>query len=107
MLLRLLLSCLCLQASLSGIRTAASLAALQFNGGATQVGLLLSSISFFPMFLSIPVGQWIDVKGARTPILLACLFFVFGCAIVTWAPHSWNVVPLYVACIFGGICCAQ
>lgn len=103
MLFRLMFYCMCLQASLSGIRVAASLAALQFDGGAAQVGLLLSSISFFPMFLAIPVGQWIDGVGARKPIVLACLFFVSASTIAAVAPFSWGVWPLYAACILGGL----
>lgn len=103
MLYRLVFYCMCLQSSLSGIRVAASLAALQMDGGATQVGLLLSSISLFPMFLAIPVGQWIDVQGARRPIFLACAFFVAATLIPSLAPLSWGFAPLYAGCILAGL----
>ncbi|MDL2059348.1 MFS transporter [Mesosutterella sp. AGMB02718] len=104
MIFRIIAFCVLLQFGYACMRVTVSLDALVHQGGAFQVGVMMSLLALFPTFLAMPFGRWMDRAGARKPILAgaACL------AAAALIPFSFpmarcGIVPLYLCCILDGI----
>lgn len=104
MIFRIIFFAVFLHMGYAGMRVTASLDALAIGAGAFQVGILMSLMAFFPTFLSMPFGRWMDGAGARKPLCLA-IGFLGAAALIPFAlpAASFGIVPLYFCCVFDGI----
>lgn len=70
-MLRLVLAQVSLRATMSGMRMAAPLLALQLGHQAARVGMLLALFALAQVFLALPVGRHVDRHGPCRPMTCA------------------------------------
>ena len=70
-LARLVSAQVCVHASMAGTRMAAPLLALHAGYGPVAVGVLLSLFALTQVFLSLPIGRYVDRHGLKRPMALA------------------------------------
>ena len=88
----------------TSLRFTATLDAIHAGASSFEVGLMLASISFGPMFLAIAAGRWLDRSGPRAPMLASRLSVMAaaGCAILLPA-SDLGIAPLFGACVLTGL----
>lgn len=64
--------------AMAGGKLALSLHAISLGGDSFTVGLLLGLYGLLPLFISVPVGRWVDRIGALRPMLYSCAALVVG-----------------------------
>jgi len=103
-LLKLLLFTLLMHTACTSLRFTATLDAIHAGASSFEVGLMLASISFGPMFLAIAAGRWLDRSGPRAPMLASRLSVMAaaGCAILLPA-SDLGIAPLFGACVLTGL----
>ena len=77
-LLKLLLFTLLMHTACTSLRFTATLDAIHAGASSFEVGLMLASISFGPMFLAIAAGRWLDRSGPRAPMLSYTAVYVWS-----------------------------
>jgi MFS family permease len=95
----LLLSQVCIHASMAGARLAVPLTTLQLGGSALSVGVLLSLFSGVAALLALPAGRFVDRHSLRLPVELSAVMACAGAACVAIVP---NVITLGLAAIGTG-----
>lgn len=84
-LARLVASQVCVHASMAGTRMAAPLLALRDGFSPAAVGVLLALFALTQVFMSLPIGRFVDRHGLKRPIALAVITACTGCALaVIW-----------------------
>ena len=103
-LLKLLLFTLLMHTACTSLRFTATLDAIHAGASSFEVGLMLASISFGPMFLAIAAGRWLDRSGPRAPMRASRLSVLAaaGCAILLPA-SDLGIAPLFGACVLTGL----
>lgn len=86
-LARLIAMQVCLHASMTGLRLAAPLLALQQGQSAAVVGVLMALFALAQVFLALPAGHYVDRHGLRRPVGLAVLAASAGAALPAAFPH--------------------
>lgn len=86
-LARLIATQVCLHASMTGLRMAAPLLALQQGQSAAWVGLLMALFALAQVFLALPAGHYVERHGLRRPVGLAVLAASAGAALPAVFPH--------------------
>ncbi|MBL8379857.1 MAG: MFS transporter [Burkholderiales bacterium] len=86
-------------ATYTGCRISLSLYALELQGGAFTVGVLMSLLGVIPMLAAVTAGRWTDRVGPATPSLVALLTMATG-AVLPWALES--IASLYAASVLLG-----
>ena len=87
-------------ASMSGMRLAAPLLALQMGLGTLHVGVLLALYSLTQVFIALPAGRFVERHGVRSPLGWGAL--VAGCAALTCAGFPRFEVVCGAALCMGG-----
>ena len=104
MILRIICFAMLLNATFMSLRVIVSLDALAGGAAPSDVGILMALLCFFPMFLAIPCGRWIDRAGFNRPVLLTGVLFVTAAALpVIFSGKTWGLWPLYAGCICNGL----
>lgn len=80
--------------SFTGARVSLSLFAIQLQGSAFTVGLLMSLLAVVPMCIAVHVGRWTDRVGVRRPALIALAVIFVGTAL----PWLWPTLAALHAC---------
>lgn len=103
-LFKVLLFTLLMHTACTSLRFTATLDAIHAGASSFEVGLMLASISFGPMFLAIAAGRWLDRSGPRAPMLASRLSVMAaaGCAILLPA-SDLGIAPLFGACVLTGL----
>jgi MFS family permease len=96
-LTRLIVGHVFLHASMSGMRLASPLLALQLGHSALHVGVLLALYSLTQVFLALPAGRFADQYGLRRPMGIGIVVAVVGAAL----PMLW---PSYAALCVSALC---
>ena len=65
-----------LNATFMSLRVIVSLDALADGAAPSEVGVLMALLCFFPVFLAIPCGRWIDKTGFHRPVLTTAGLFI-------------------------------
>ena len=89
-LARLVASQVCVHASMAGTRMAAPLLALREGYSPAAVGVLLALFALTQVFLSLPIGRYVDRHGLKRPIAWVVLVACTGCALAV----VWPVFPV-------------
>ncbi|MGR4867306.1 MFS transporter [Variovorax sp. LARHSF232] len=85
-LLRLILAQVFLHASMTGMRLAAPLLALQQDYSAAAVGVMLSLFALTQVFLALPAGRYADRHGLKRPLAIAVACAACGTALAAVFP---------------------
>ena len=103
-LFKVLLFTLLMHTACTSLRFTATLDAIHAGASSFEVGLMLASISFGPMFLAIAAGRWLDRSGPRAPMLASRLSVMAaaGCAILLPA-SDLGIAPIFGACVLTGL----
>lgn len=84
----------------SGIRVATTMSALAAGIALPTIGMVLATYAVLPMFLSVPIGRWIDRSMVRTPLMLGSALALAGAS----GPVLVGGVPgLLVAAVLVGL----
>jgi MFS family permease len=84
-LARLVAGQICVHASMAGTRMAAPLLALHAGYGPVAVGFLLALFALTQVFMSLPIGRYVDRHGLKRPMGLAVMVASLGGALgVVW-----------------------
>ena len=103
-LLKLLLFTLLMHTACTSLRFTATLDAIHAGASSFEVGLMLASISFGPMFLAIAAGRWLDRSGPRAPMLASRLSVMAAAGFAILLPASdLGIAPLFGACVLTGL----
>ena len=89
-LARLVAGQVCVHASMAGTRMAVPLLALRDGFSPAAVGFLLALFALTQVFLSLPIGRFVDRHGHKRPIGLAVLVACMGCTLAM----LWPVFPV-------------
>lgn len=84
----------------SGARFAIALYALELHASPAVIGVLIALFSLVPMVGSVPVGRWIDRRGARGLLVACCLLIFAGNTIAALFDNLYLLFP--VAILVGG-----
>lgn len=104
LIIRIIAIAVCFHMAFSVTRVTASLDALAHGAGSLTVGILISLLAFFPTFLSMACGRWIDRVGAKPPVVIGGLFMLAGLAAPALFPAArFGLAPLAVSCSLVGI----
>lgn len=104
MILRIICFAMLLNATFMSLRVIVSLDALADGGAPSDVGLLMALLCFFPVFLAIPCGRWIDRMGYNRPVLLTAGLFMTASALpVIFSDPRFGLWPLYAGCVANGL----
>ena len=89
-------------AVLTGVRLALLLYAIQLGASPALVGLLAARFAAPAVFAAVPMGRWVDRRGARTPMLIAAVMMVAGsvCAVVWRELGALFVVSVVVGLFY-------
>ncbi|MEO7242232.1 MAG: MFS transporter [Variovorax sp.] len=79
-LLRLISAQICLHTTMSGLRLAAPLLALQLGYSAFAVGLLIALFALTQVFLALPAGRFADRHGLQRPLRYSVVAASIGVA---------------------------
>ncbi|MEO6623505.1 MAG: MFS transporter, partial [Burkholderiaceae bacterium] len=82
----LVVSQVCVHASMAGTRMAAPLLALRDGYSALSVGVLMALFSLSQVFLALPAGRYADRHGLRRPLALAVAAAMAGGGLATAFP---------------------
>lgn len=83
----------------TGARVALTLFAIDLGATPLKVGLVMSLLAVFPMFLAIHVGRWTDRIGIFRPTLISLLLLIVGAMV----PYFHRALEgLYVASVLMG-----
>ena len=96
-LTRLIVGHVFLHASMSGMRLASPLLALQLGHSALHVGVLLALYSLTQVFLALPAGRFADQHGLRRPMGMGVVVAMVGAAL----PMLW---PSYAVLCVSALC---
>lgn len=101
---KVLLITLLMHTACTSLRFTATLDAIHAGASSFEVGLMLASISFGPMFFAITAGRWLDRSGPSAPMLASRLSVMAaaGCAILLPA-SDLGIAPLFGACVLTGL----
>jgi MFS family permease len=91
---RLILTQVCVHATMTGTRLAAPLLALKLGYSAEAVGVLIALFALTQVFLALPAGRFADRHGLRRPIGIAVVCAVAGTSLAAGLP------------MFGALCVA-
>jgi MFS family permease len=86
-MVRLICGQICLHGSMTGMRMAAPLLALNQGHSALSVGVLLALFSLTQVFLAIPAGRFADRHGLRRPVALAVIAAMLGAGLAASWPR--------------------
>ncbi len=104
MILRIICFAMLFNATFMSMRVIVSLDALADGAAPSDVGLLMALLCFFPVFLAIPCGRWIDSAGFRRPVLATGALFLTAAAVpVIFSDAAYGLWPLYAGCIANGL----
>lgn len=85
-LLRVIAAQVCLHSTMTGMRLAAPLLALQQGYSAAAVGLLIALFALTQVFLALPAGRFADRHGFKRPMMLSVAAACAGAALVAAFP---------------------
>ena len=83
---QLVVSQVCIHASMAGTRMAAPLLALRDGYSAWSVGVLMALFSLSQVFLALPAGRYADRHGLRRPVGVAVVAAIAGGGLATAFP---------------------
>ena len=83
---RLVISQVCIHASMAGTRMAAPLLALRDGYSAMSVGVLMALFSLSQVFLALPAGRYADRHGLGRPVALAVVAAMLGAGLAAAFP---------------------
>ena len=73
-----LFMCLTAQTAIQAARVVLPLFLLDLDAGPAVVGFLAGTFSLFPALLAVPMGRLVDRRGARRPLIVACIVGMAG-----------------------------
>jgi len=91
-LARLITGQVFLHASMTGMRLATPLLALQQGYSALAVGVLLALFSLTQVFMAIPAGRFTDRHGLRRPVQISVTIAMVGGAAAVFFPFFLSCV---------------
>ena len=104
MILRIICFAMLLNATFMSLRVIVSLDALADGAAPSEVGVLMALLCFFPVFLAIPCGRWIDKTGFHRPVLTTAGLFITAASLpMLLAGKDYGLWPLYASCIANGL----
>lgn len=102
--LRVVLMMIAFQMATITARVTCSLDGLHHGASALEVGVMMALFAFIPALFAIKIGQWIDVVGAKLPILLGFTLTSVAVAIpLFFSADTFGLIPLYVSCSINGL----
>ena len=89
-------------AVLTGVRLATLLYAIQLGASPALVGVLAALFAAPAVFAAVPMGRWVDRRGARPPMLVAAVMMAAGsaCAVVWHELGALFVVSILVGLFY-------
>ena len=104
MVFRIIAFVMLLNCTFMSLRVLASLDALANGASSGDVGILFALLCFFPVFLAIPCGRWIDRAGYHKPMLVTAACFFAGAVVPSLIrPAALGLWPLYFCAVANGL----
>ena len=85
-LLRLILAQVCIHGTMTGMRMATPLLALEEGYSAAAVGMLLALFALTQVFLSLPAGRYADRHGLKRPLIISVVAACSGAGVAVLFP---------------------
>lgn len=104
MIVRILLFSMFLVGSFMSLRVVTCLDALAHGATPSEVGVMMALLALFPVFLAVPCGRWVDIRGFHRPVIVTVVLLTAASATpVLFSPDDFGMYPLYACCATAGL----